>query len=236
MVETPNLALPYLVANQAQKHVTVNEALFRLDAYAQLVLRSLTKTEPDSDSSDGECYFVPANPQNDFAMQNGKIALKMNGGWVFVTCQKGWKAYVIDEAALMYFDGEQWLPVTEVRTPNNAFMSLKYNEKTITLSAGNVITTDLFIPKYAMVFGVTGRILTAFSGTASGWKLGVGDAPDRYASAMGLTKGSWLVGMGSSPLTYYERTPLTITAEGGSLSGGAVLLCLNYIELAPPAP
>ena len=32
MDTSPNLALPYLLANQAQKHVTVNEALRRLDA------------------------------------------------------------------------------------------------------------------------------------------------------------------------------------------------------------
>ncbi len=32
MTETPNLALPYLQSQQAQKHVTLNETLRRLDA------------------------------------------------------------------------------------------------------------------------------------------------------------------------------------------------------------
>ena len=40
MDTSPNLALPYLLANQAQKHVTVNEALRRLDALVQLSVLS----------------------------------------------------------------------------------------------------------------------------------------------------------------------------------------------------
>ena len=37
---TPNLLLPYLAAAQAQKHVTLNEALRLLDALVQLVIQS----------------------------------------------------------------------------------------------------------------------------------------------------------------------------------------------------
>ena len=41
MADTPNLLLPYLAANQSQKHVTVNEALRRLDEIAEeLTLRA----------------------------------------------------------------------------------------------------------------------------------------------------------------------------------------------------
>ena len=38
MAETAKLTLPLLEAAQAQKHVTVNEALVRLDAAAHLTL------------------------------------------------------------------------------------------------------------------------------------------------------------------------------------------------------
>ncbi len=38
MPATPNLGLPYLAANQAQKHVTVNESLRLLDALIQISL------------------------------------------------------------------------------------------------------------------------------------------------------------------------------------------------------
>ena len=36
MTNTPNLSLPYLATAQAQKHVTVNEALSQLDGLVQL--------------------------------------------------------------------------------------------------------------------------------------------------------------------------------------------------------
>ena len=36
MDETPNLELPYIVAAQAQKHVTHNEAIRALDAIVQI--------------------------------------------------------------------------------------------------------------------------------------------------------------------------------------------------------
>ena len=47
MTTTANLALPLLEAGQAQKHVTVNEALARLDALVQLsVVSATTAAEP----------------------------------------------------------------------------------------------------------------------------------------------------------------------------------------------
>ena len=39
MTDTANLLLPLLQAAQAQKHVTVNEALLRLDALVQQIMR-----------------------------------------------------------------------------------------------------------------------------------------------------------------------------------------------------
>ena len=43
---SPNLALPYLLPAQAQKHVTHNEALQRLDAVTQLVVEAFGATTP----------------------------------------------------------------------------------------------------------------------------------------------------------------------------------------------
>ena len=46
MTDTSNLTLPLLAAAQAQKHVTVNEALQRLDGVVQLTLRSRSEATP----------------------------------------------------------------------------------------------------------------------------------------------------------------------------------------------
>lgn len=44
--QSPRLALPYLQAAHAQKHVTHNEALQRLDLLAQLVVEAFDENAP----------------------------------------------------------------------------------------------------------------------------------------------------------------------------------------------
>lgn len=44
MSQSTRLQLPFLAAGQAQKHVTVNETLLRLDALVQLAAKSAATT------------------------------------------------------------------------------------------------------------------------------------------------------------------------------------------------
>ena len=54
------LALPYLAAGQMQKHVTVNEALTRLDALVQTVVVSRTTAAQPGVPADGALWILPA--------------------------------------------------------------------------------------------------------------------------------------------------------------------------------
>ncbi|WP_313046250.1 DUF2793 domain-containing protein, partial [Brevundimonas sp.] len=47
------LGLPYLAAGQLQKHVTLNEALTRLDALIQTAVVSRTTTQQPADPAEG---------------------------------------------------------------------------------------------------------------------------------------------------------------------------------------
>jgi len=60
MSESPNLNLPYLLAAQAQKHVTHNEALDRLDAIVQLSVLQSDLSTPPALPEVGERYIVAA--------------------------------------------------------------------------------------------------------------------------------------------------------------------------------
>jgi hypothetical protein len=60
MSQSTRLSLPYLAAAQAQKHVTVNESLLRLDAVVQLSARSATTSAQPASPSDGDVYLLPA--------------------------------------------------------------------------------------------------------------------------------------------------------------------------------
>ncbi len=58
MVTSPNLLLPYILAAQAQKHVTHNEAIRALDAVVQIGVIDRGLTAPPVSPSNGDRYIV----------------------------------------------------------------------------------------------------------------------------------------------------------------------------------
>jgi hypothetical protein len=95
---TPLLELPLLAAGQAQKHVTHNEALLKLDRLTQLSALSRAATAPPSSPAEGDIHIVPTGSTGVFAGQAGKVALFADGAWSFFVPREGWRAWVADEA------------------------------------------------------------------------------------------------------------------------------------------
>ena len=236
MSNTAKLGLPLVQSAQAQKHVTVNEALVLLDGLAQLTLKSATQTTPPGGATDGDCYAVPSGAVNAWAGQTGAIALCTNGGWVFATPQIGWSAWVEDISAKVLFDGANWLADVMAMSIHGATTRQRVVELDHNLSAGPVSTIAAGLPAFSMVFGLTGRVTTAITGTLTGWRLGVAGADTRYGSGLGLGQGSWVRGLTSAPQTYYADTDLIMNAEGGDFAGGDVRLAIHYLEVSMPAP
>ncbi|MCC6946955.1 MAG: DUF2793 domain-containing protein [Bradyrhizobiaceae bacterium] len=107
MPQSPNLSLPYLEAGQAQKHVTLNEALRVLDAVTQLAVLAVTATPPGSPAN-GERHIVGADPGGAFAGHEKEIAAWQDGVWVFLSPQPGWRAWDADEEELLVWTGTEW--------------------------------------------------------------------------------------------------------------------------------
>lgn len=104
------LALPYIMPSQAQKHVTHNEALRRLDLLVQMTVASRALAEPPIDPEPGARYIVPAGATGVFAGQAGRIALWEGADWAFFVALPGWQAAVLDEGgAVSWFDGSAWV-------------------------------------------------------------------------------------------------------------------------------
>lgn len=110
MSDSPSLALPYLAAAQAQKHVTHNEALSLLDGLVHLAVVSRVVATPPSSPTDSQRYLIPASPTGDWAGQMAKIALRMDGIWRFIMPKEGFRLWVSDEDVLLSFDGASWVP------------------------------------------------------------------------------------------------------------------------------
>ena len=234
MSSTANLQMPLLAQSQAQKHVTVNEALAVLDSVIQLTLESAITATPPSNPQEGQGYVVPTGATGDWAGQDGLLAVLSNGGWRFITPQEGWKAYVKDEAKGYAFDGNRWVSDRIVTTPNGAGIGMEIIEVSHTITSGSTNTTAIAIPAYTMVYGVSARVLNAVTGTLNGWKLGVADSVDRYGHGLNLASGSFAFGQTGQPLTYYSPTSLVLTAENGTFSSGRIRIALHLMHLGVP--
>jgi hypothetical protein len=108
MDTSPNLALPYIVAAQAQKHVTHNEAIRALDALVQLTVLDKDLASPPGSPADGNRYIVAASPTGAWAGQAGKVAAWQDGAWAFLAPREGWLAWVADEDKVYAYSGSAW--------------------------------------------------------------------------------------------------------------------------------
>ena len=235
MSSTPRLGLPLLQAAQAQKHVTVNEALVLMDGVARLSLLSAETGAPPGLASDGDCYGIPAGAVNEWAGRSGEVAIYSNGGWVFVVPQKGWKAWIADKSAAAIFDGAVWVVGAMALSANNAAMVFEVLEIEHSIVAGATDTVVAAIPAFSIVFGVTGRVTSAITGALTSWRLGVAGSDNRYGSSLGIAQGSWVRGLTSAPQTYYSATDLLLTGEGGDFAGGDVRLAVHLMNLTIPS-
>ena len=73
---TTHLLMPYILASQAQMHVTHNEALRLLDAIVQLSVLDRTRTAPPASPVDGDRHIVASG------------ATGLWSGWVLISTQK----------------------------------------------------------------------------------------------------------------------------------------------------
>lgn len=105
------LDLPYILPSQSQKHVTHNEALRMLDALVQICVAERGCDTPPEEPADGVRYGVGAAPIGAFSGHAGEIAAFQDNAWAFFKPAAGWVIWDAAEAALLVFDGTEWMPV-----------------------------------------------------------------------------------------------------------------------------
>lgn len=102
------LSLPYLLPNQAQKHVTLNDSLRRLDAIVQLSVISSELTTPPDNPEEGDRYLVGPESAGEWTGADGQVAAFQDGAWAFYTPQAGWIAWEEAASKLLVWDGQSW--------------------------------------------------------------------------------------------------------------------------------
>lgn len=234
MPETTRYAMPLLDAAQAQKHVTVNEALVRADILSARRVEARDLAAPPSAPADGEAWIVASGATGAWANQDGALALFLNGGWAFVAPWSGARFWVHAEQLSVAFVAGSWQTGYVAGSPGGAAAFQRIAEFDHALSSGITSATAAVIPDKAIVLGVTGRVISEITGV-TGWSLGVPGAVDRYGSGYGTAVNSFAVGVTGQPQAYYGETSLELTAEGGSFAGGSVRLAVHFSEITPPA-
>lgn len=108
MTTTSHIGATLLEASQAQKEVTVNEALTRIDALLNTGAIDRDLTSPPSNPTTGDLYIVAASPATgDWSGQENAIAY-FDQIWRFITPREGVALWVNDEDKLYRFNGTAW--------------------------------------------------------------------------------------------------------------------------------
>jgi len=182
MSDTTHLGLPLLAADQAQKHVTHNEALILLDHAIQLAVISRVLTAPPSTPAEGDRYLIAASPSGVWSGHDGALAFHQDGVWRFAEPKTGWRLWSIAEEKFFVFDGALWrdlqdldelqnLELLGVNTTADAANRLAVRSNAIlltALAAGDGGDGDLQAKLNKETAGDTAALLfqTGFSGRA----------------------------------------------------------------------
>lgn len=108
MESSGRYALPFLAPGQAQKELTHNEALTRIDGLLQAAVDDRDLAAPPASPVVGRCWIVGAGATGAWAGHEHGIACWTDGGWRFLDPLAGCLVWIEDEAVFGYFDGLAW--------------------------------------------------------------------------------------------------------------------------------
>ncbi len=111
MSSTARLDLPLIASEQAQKHVTHNEALLLLDALVQIRLAGLAVIEPPVEPEAGDTYGIGVAATGAWEGRDGQLAAWSEGGWRFAEPAEGWLAWDIGGGQPVMFRAGNWAPL-----------------------------------------------------------------------------------------------------------------------------
>lgn len=142
---TPRLQLALLHAAQAQKEITHNEALMRLDILVGSNVEAIVNDPAALDPDEGQCWIVGDSPTGAWAGKAKALACATSSGWVFVNPITGMRTYGIDQASDYMFDGTGWIAASAIESP----------------SGGSVVDVEMRAAFEALLADLQGRGLLA---------------------------------------------------------------------------
>ena len=108
MATTTHIGMTLVEQSQAQKEITVNQALTRIDALMNTGAKSRATNTPPGSPASGDVYIVGSSPMGAWAGHAGKIGY-FDQTWKFITPNEGAAFWVNDENIFYIFDGTSWV-------------------------------------------------------------------------------------------------------------------------------
>lgn len=205
---TAHLALPFIMASQAQKHVTHNEALRLLDGIVQLSVLDRDLTAPPGSPAEGDRYIPASGATGAWAGWDGSITCWIDGAWMRLIPAAGWRAWIEDEAVLLAFDGAGWISTVPTAMQNLALLGIG-----TTADAANPFSAKLNAALWTartVAEGGTGDLFYTMNKEATGDDLGL------TLQTAYVTKA--LLGLFGS-----DRLRLAVSADGSSFFDGLIV-------------
>lgn len=232
MSNTHGLLLPYILQSQSQKEVTHNEALNRLDVLVQSVAQDVDLNTPPGSPTLGDCYIIGDSPTGAWSGKAKQIAQAIEGGWFFVTPFKLLKFWVESQEQFYVYNGSAWAVEGLIMRDGGEYLRVLRWQEDVDLSLGD--ETAMLIPNRSTVLAVNTRVIEAVIGTVTSFGVGVSGDTSRYGNGIGTGVDSTNIGLTYHPVSYYSDTPLLLTPDSGSFTGGLVRINVQYLAFRGP--
>ena len=242
---TARFELDYILASQAQKHVTHNEALRMLDGIVQASVIDRTSTAAPGSPSEGDCYIVASSATGVWAGWDGDIAMYVDAAWYRLTVTEGMRVWDQGVGELVVRVGASWLSLGTAMGflaqaaqvdlavgANNSATGVGVMEETISGLSGPSVDSTIQIPDRAICLGVSTRATSSITG-ASSYDCGVSGEAAKFGGSLGAAAGSTNKGV-IGPEAFYSATAVRLTANGGNFTGGAVRIAIHYLTVDVP--
>ena len=108
METTQKHNLPYIMAAQAQKHVTHNEALRTIDSIIHIAVLSRTASSPPTSPQASDGYLIPSGATGVWSDKENTVQVWEDEAWATHVPQDGWAIWVRDENKFIIFDDGQF--------------------------------------------------------------------------------------------------------------------------------
>lgn len=163
MATTSHLEMTLLEQSQAQKEITINEALARIDAVLNCGVIDRDLATPPGSPATGDVYIVAASPTGAWSGKAGQVAY-FDQVWRFIAPREGLILWVNDENVRVVHDGTAWQLVDS----GGGFSLVAQGRLTLT-SATAVTTSDVTAATTVYFTPYTGNRIALYNGSA--WEM-----------------------------------------------------------------